>query len=112
MKSKESIEEQVDKTLELLDHLPRVTADAFFYTRLSVRLEKKTHQGDFHWFFDTPMVRPAFFLFFVILNVVSLIHWINQNQELQTVNQTASEELIEEYSLNQSTNSYLVFNEE
>lgn len=112
MKTKEAIDEQVTKTLELMEQLPKASADAFFYTRLSARLERQNEPTVFNWFFDIPMLKPAFIVLFIFLNLVSLVHWVNQYQSVQTQPLTATEELIEEYSLNQTTNSYLVFNEE
>lgn len=108
MKADKNIQKEVEKTLSSLDNWQKVEADAFFYTRLSAKLEKAPEGSNvFNWFFNTPVLKPALVAFAIIINVMSVFYLSYQN----TTTANFSETFANEYMLDQSTESYLVINE-
>ncbi|MFA6403894.1 MAG: hypothetical protein WCX31_20030 [Salinivirgaceae bacterium] len=112
MKTNVEIEQEIKKTMESLTDYPKATTNDFFYTRLSTRLEKPENAKWLNWFFDSPFLKPAFAILFLALNLVSLLHFLNTNSQITATQQTSTEIFVEEYLLNQSTDTYLVLNEE
>lgn len=112
MKTKVELEQEIKKTMECLTDYPKATANAFFYTRLSTRLVKQEKMDVLNWFFDSPFLKPAFAFLFLAINIVSLVHFLTNDSIINETQQTATEIFVEEYSLNQSTETYLVLNDE
>lgn len=111
MKTNKDIQAEVEKTLNILNDWKPVETDAFFFTRLSVRIEKRTQAKNYHWFFESPLLRPALIALTVLINVLTInyfIAFVDTKKE--------STDLIslftEEYQLNQSTESYIALNDE
>jgi hypothetical protein len=115
MKTKVEIEQEIKKTMESLEKYPKATANDFFYTRLSTRLVKPEKTDLLNWFFDSSILKPAFAILFLAINLVSLLHFLNAIPQLTStpVDQQSSIDIfVEEYSLDQSTETYLVLNDE
>jgi hypothetical protein len=112
MKTNLEIEQEIKKTMESLTGYPKAAANDFFYTRLSTRLVKPEKSDLLNWFFDSPILKPAFAIVFLAINIISLLHFLNVNTQITTTQQTSTELFVEEYSLNQSTETYLVLNDE
>lgn len=108
MKANKNIQNEVEKTLSSLDSWPKVEADAFFYTRLSTKLEKAPKGNNvFDWLFNTPVLKPALVAFAILINVMSVFYISFQN----TTETDFADAFSSEYMLDQSTESYLVLNE-
>lgn len=108
MNADKNIQNEVDKTLNSLDNWQMVNADAFFYTRLSAKLEKKTQASTaFNWLFNTPILKPALVAAALIINITSILYLSYQS----TSETDFTEAFTSEYMLDQSTESYLVLNE-
>jgi len=112
MKTDSEIEQQVKITMESLTDYPKAIASDFFYTRLSTRLVKPEKFDVLSWIFETPYLKPVFALLILAINIVSISLYLHTGSQTAATQQTASEIFIEEYSLNQSTESYLVLNDE
>lgn len=112
MKTKEQKIIEVEKTLKYLEHLPKVETDAFFYTRLSAKLESQSQYQPLQWLFEVPYLKPAFVVLFLALNIASIVHLNNFYKSQNAENLSVSDEFVTEYDLNQSTDSYLVLNDE
>jgi len=110
MKKKINIQAEVEKTLNCLDNYKKVKADPFFYTRLSIKLEKKQETNVLNLIFNSPLLRTAIVALIIIINVLSVNYVIHENKETMDTDFTSL--FTEEYMLDQSTESYLVLNNE
>lgn len=104
MKKQRNIHEEVEKTLRLLDELEPAKTDAFFYSRLTARLENRNEgrselNGKTEFGFK---VAVAAVLAMVSLNLISLI----QFQPVQT--DTAEVEVFSDNWAEEFTASYQV----
>ncbi len=112
MKRSEKIQTEVEKTLGALDNWTPVKTDAFFYTRLLAKIEKRSSPSKLNWLFESPILKPALIAAALILNLLSIGYIIASNKSIQDQTSDFSTEFTNEYFLNQSTESYLVFNDE
>jgi hypothetical protein len=111
METNKNLSTEIEKTLVSLDNIQKTKADPFFYTRLSARLEREQEPRLWHWFFDIPLLRPALMLLFVAINLFTLMSWMQPKTESKSISST-TEQFIEEYELNETNYSLLVYNEE
>jgi hypothetical protein len=111
MKTNKKFNTEIEKTLACLDNYQRIKVDSFFYTRLNARLAREQEPRLWHWFFDIPVLRPALMLLFVALNLLTLINMMQTKTENNAIS-SSTEQFIEEYQLNETNYTLLVYNEE
>lgn len=93
MKKPNRIEQEVDKTLGILDQIDRAETDAFFYSRLESRMEEVANESVSGWMILFPNWRyyALAMLLLLIFNVVSLFHYAYQyNQDVSQQQTTTS----------------------
>ncbi len=112
MKRKENIEAEIEKTLASLDNFPKTKADAFFYTRLSAKLEAANEPLIIKWFFDTPYLKPSLLILFLAINIITTVSWINSTTKDNSSLSNITETFMEEYELIEGSETFLVLNEE
>lgn len=111
MKRNEHIENEITKTLESLNNFPKAKTDPFFATRLQVKLDKKNQIATTFSFFDVPFLKPALLAIFITINISTIFLFVSGNTFSASSNNQIVEAFTDEYNINQSSNSYLVFNE-
>lgn len=112
MKNNKDIEHKINRTLQSLDGWERKEVDAFFYTRLSAKMENFNEPFYIKWFFDTPLLKPALLVLFITINLATLFSWIQSQKKASNSIGSVTESFIDEYELNQNTDTFLVLNEE
>lgn len=112
MDKNKNIQSEVEKTLKSLDNWKTIEADAFFYTRLSARLENMEKPIPFQWLFDLPLVKPALIVLTLFINLLSVNYILVNTENMEEQTSNFSTVFTDEYLLDQSTDSYLVFNDE
>jgi len=83
MKSREQIQNEVERTLESLDGLERAETTPFFYTRLMARLETAPVGVWNQWmaFIARPVVSLSILFLFLLMNGYLLINKISEENE-------------------------------
>lgn len=110
MKSKTEIQNEIKKTLNSLNQVKKIEADAFFYTRLKAKLDKESTNSKFDWYFESiwfKSVAAAIILFF---NIITITHFLN-NETDNLANSNAADLFSQEYYLSQSTDTFYDLNE-
>lgn len=111
MKNKTNIQNEINETLNLFDKIDKVEVDAFFYTRLSAKMENTKSKFSFDWLFETPILKPIIIAVILFINVISISYFLNSKSESLT-NTEIVDLFNQEYSMTQSTDSFLAFNED
>ncbi|PKP08341.1 MAG: hypothetical protein CVU09_16340 [Bacteroidetes bacterium HGW-Bacteroidetes-4] len=111
METNKNLNPEIEKTLASLNNIQKTKADPFFYTRLTAKLEREQEPRVWHWFFDIPILRPALMLLFAVINLFTLMNWMQPKTENNSISST-TEQFIEEYELNETNYTLLVYNEE
>ena len=103
MKNEEKIRKEVEKTLNAFDNITDLNENPYLFTRLQAEIENgetgakaKTAGG---------ILRPAFLILFLMLNLFTVFYAFNQSNESNsaTTGKTNYSTLIySQYSLNQS----------
>jgi hypothetical protein len=105
---KKQIEEEVKKTLDLLDQVEEIEPNPYFYTRLQGRLrnqEAEQRSALFH-IFRAKNLRLAFLAIVIVINIVSGIVFL-QNGSYQTYDGSENLDAIaREYFLTNEDFSY------
>ena len=112
MKTNKDIQEEVEKTMNSLNNWKPVETDAFFFTRLSVRIEKRTQTKSFNWFFESPILRPALITLTLLINILTINYFITYVENTKEESTDLISLFTDEYQLNQSTESYIALNDE
>ena len=103
MKNAEKIKEEVEKTLNAFDNISNLDENPYLFTRLQAEIEsgetsaKAKTTGE--------ILRPAFLILFLMLNLFTVFYAFNQSNEsnMSTTGKTNYSTLIySQYSLNQS----------
>jgi hypothetical protein len=104
MKSKQQIEQEIDKTLESLDGIQRAVANPYLFTRIKASLQK---QDKSFWELATGLIaRPVFAIATILLIIVINLTLFFQSQGRQTSTTTGQEGeqlFASEYNLSGST---------
>jgi len=107
MDKNHQIEEEVQKTIELLDNIKNVQPNPFLYTRIKAGIEnggKKSSWTTNRSFID--FVRPVFFGLLILINLYSLFVFLQDEGENYATREQYIDTLIMEYSPG-STSEYL-----
>ncbi len=97
MKVKNDIKSEVEKTLSSLDSWKEIKTDSFFYTRLSVRLEKKTQFSLLNWLFDSPILRPALIAITLLINIFSINYYLSTSNNSAAQSNDFATLFVDEY---------------
>ncbi|MDX1699102.1 MAG: hypothetical protein R3250_00725 [Melioribacteraceae bacterium] len=81
---KEKIQNEIDKTLGLLDQKESLPPNPYFYTRIMQRLDEKKRKE----FSFSNILKPALFTLLLVLNLTTIV-WYTSPEEL--TDQTESE---------------------
>ena len=103
MTQKEKIQEEIERTLQSLDSVKRAEANAFLFTRIKARMNKKSSgwEGIFS-FVSKPVVAIAIVLIVMAVNGWAL--WADSGEEVIGSGDTS--ELATEYNSVASVNNY------
>lgn len=112
MKTKKNIPAEVEKTLNSLNDWKPIVTDAFFYTRVTARMENRSQYTVLNWLFDSPMLRPALIAITLTINILSINYIVSNYELFQTQSTDFVSLFTDEYQLDQSTESYIVLNDE
>ena len=74
---KEKIQNEIDKTLNLLDQKESLPPNPYFYTRIKQRLDEKKRKE----FSISNSLKPALFTLLLVLNVTTIV-WYTGSEEL------------------------------
>lgn len=111
VKNDNEIWKQVDETLQQMDTLKKVDADAFFYTRLQARIEnieEKQVWTDRFW--SIAVLKPVLVGAVIVLNFAVLASvMINRNNNTLSRDEQI-DQFMSENALNVEEDTYLVYN--
>ena len=111
MKKNQHIQNEIDKTLQLLNSKNKIEADAFFYTRVRAKIDTPEKASFFDFIFDSPILKPALIASLFILNTMAFL-LINYNSSQSLTADDAADLLNQEYFITQATDSFYYYNEE
>jgi hypothetical protein len=103
MTTKESIQQEIEKTLQSLDGVKRAEVNPFLFTRIKARMNKK---GSWEWvssFVSRPAIAFAIVLLVMAINGWAL--WGSNTEDPVTAEGTVSE-LASEYNTVASVSNY------
>ena len=107
---KEVIEQEVMKTLQCLDEIEIIKSSPLFYTRLQAKIRSLEDRNERFAFkiFSLNVLRPAFLIFIVVLNLISVIYTFQENEyQIDDRNEYISA-LADDYSFHQDDiNSFM-----
>ncbi len=106
MRRKEKIQQEVDKTLDLLEHAPRVKPRSFFYSRLQTRLNKKHAPSPKRQLVS--VLKPAFFVVMLLVNIYTIYAMFHVNFDMQTSRESYIEQFGEDFYLTRTENYELM----
>ncbi len=106
MNRDKNIQEEIEKTLTSLDGISARKVKPYFYTRLQSKLDATIQKESFSLFFDTPFLKPILATLFVAINIITVWQIYSNENSLLTERQEIISSFTEEYSFNQSTDTY------
>jgi len=112
MKRSNNIQIEVEKTLSSLDNWKKNEAKPYFYERFKAKLENQIQNSWFGYVIELPFIKPAFFIFIILLNIYTLINVYELKNIQQTEYSAVVDTLNDEYALNLSTETVLNLNNE
>jgi hypothetical protein len=102
MERKRKIEDEVEKTLTVLDGMENARQNPFLYTRIKAKLESKKDADQS----SKPILLPVSLVLLVLLNIFTLFNTqLTGNQDQSSISQQYLQELGNEYNLYE-TNYY------
>ena len=107
------LEREVQKTLQFLKPLPDIEPEPNFYGRLQTRLNRQNEARRKDWpeFFLQHLMRPAYLVIFILLNLVSTYWAVHNTTSSTQVNRLSYiKALAREYDLQNKTNDPLSYN--
>lgn len=72
MERQQKIAQEVEKTLDLLEHAERLTPDPFFFTRLQAQIKEK--QKKQAWRELTAILKPVFLVVLLTVNIITAVY--------------------------------------
>ncbi|OGL48648.1 MAG: hypothetical protein A2161_04440 [Candidatus Schekmanbacteria bacterium RBG_13_48_7] len=109
---KQKIEENVERTLQLFNEIETIEPGPYFYAKLLSKiknLQKKT-RFSMRNFFQTVVLRPAFLVFLVILNIFSASFMFQETENQSQIREKYKIEMASEFSLmSNSSNLFLTY---
>lgn len=106
MKNYDTVQNEVRKTLDFLDRMPKLDSNPFLFTRIQARLTDvvsgRSSREDNR---VTVLVRTALIALLVVLNFVTIIKTTQTSAPKTISRQEALSNMIEDYSLTDSSTS-------
>jgi hypothetical protein len=103
MTPKDKIQQEIEQTLKSLDGVKRAGSNAFLFTRIKARMEKRS--GAWEWitsFVSRPLIAIAIVVLVMAINGWAL--WDSNSEEIVTADNNS--ELANEYNTVASVNNY------
>lgn len=100
MDKEKRLQEDVEKTLEMMDRMESLEAGPYFYTRLEAKLHSREKEKR-HW-----ELKPVLLTLLIVINVVSAVFFLVESINTRTGReeyQTNISTFLEDYSLNRNT---------
>jgi hypothetical protein len=106
MKNKDTIQNEVRKTMDFLDKMPKLEGNPFLFTRVQARLAeagegRSPQEGSRVW----AIIRPALIALLIVLNVVTIINSLQSSTSRTVDRKEALSMMIDDYSLSGSYTS-------
>ncbi len=101
MQAKQKINDEIEKTLKLLDQPETLPPDAFFYTRLLAQLDARRQQRTFF----AAVLKPALLVALVAVNIGTAFWYVNGSEQTTTSRQELVELLADEFNVNAAQSS-------
>lgn len=113
MSDKKRIEQEVEKTLDCLDHFRRIQPTASFSERVISKMYNPDRQGrrSFRPGLGSLSLRPALLLILLLLNLISVYFSLRESGPTRHSRGEYIVSLADEYNLNQA-NFFLNYNDE
>jgi hypothetical protein len=110
MDKQKRLQDEVDKTLEMMDRMESLEAGPYFYTRLESKLRSREREKR-HWLPNISQVldkglRPILLTLLIVINMISAVFFMVQSKITRTrqeESQTYISTFLEDYSLNRNT---------
>ncbi len=110
MDKQKRLQDEVDKTLEMMDRMESLEAGPYFYTRLESKLRSREREKR-HWLPNISQVldkglRPVLLTLLIVINMISAVFFMVQSKITRTrqeESQTYISTFLEDYSLNRNT---------
>jgi len=110
MDKQKQIQQEVDKTLETMNHMETLEAGPYFYTRLESKLKSSKREKRYFripniWTILNEGLKPAFIIILILINVISALFFLmkSPNRQSRIENSINFSFILEEYSLNPNT---------
>ena len=107
MNKQEKIQNEIDKTVEMLEQKESLPPNPYFYTRVQQRLNEKTKKE----FLIFSVLKPAFFTALIALNLTTAIWYTSSDSSV--INTETDLELVDvlksDFNLNNDQTENLIF---
>lgn len=107
MRKEKRISDEVEKTLNAVNELPRLEGNPFLYTRIKTVIEK----------YPSPVKKKSIFVFkpviiglIIIINVITTIYFLQADIGSYPPDESLIESLNNDYKINQSYYEYISLN--
>lgn len=111
MNKKETIKQEIEKTLDSVSSIKKQDAKPFLFTRIQAKLENKESKWAINWLFDSPILKPAALVLIITINILSIVY-INEYYSMKTSEENMLAGFANDYSISLSTESAInLYNE-
>ncbi|MCX6136586.1 MAG: hypothetical protein NTV54_03710 [Ignavibacteriales bacterium] len=73
MKNEERIQDEIEKTLQAFDDMPKLAVNPFLFTRIQVALASQLH-GRNRQLLTTIRLKPIALALIILLNIITAVH--------------------------------------
>lgn len=108
MDKQKRVQEEVEKTMSLLDRMENLEAGPYFYTRVEARLRSKEREEKtiLPGFFAARVLKPAFLVLLLMINLISVFFFLKESGDTGLVEnkyRSHASQLVREYWPSQDT---------
>jgi hypothetical protein len=108
MDKQKRVQEEVEKTMSLLDRMQNLEAGPYFYTRVQARLRSKEREEKtkLPGFFSARVLKPAFLVLLLMINLISVFFFLEEYGDTGLVEnkyRSHASQLVQEYWPSQDT---------
>jgi len=108
MEREQKIAQEVEKTLELLEHAERLRPNPFFFTRVQARIQQKKKKQFWQWL--PVILKPVFLAMLLTVNIITAVYLLGADK-IQTTSSVRSElknEFAQEFGLQITANEFFI----
>lgn len=108
MEREQKIAQEVEKTLELLEHAEKLKPNPFFYTRVQARIQETEKKPAWQWL--PGILKPVFLAILLTVNIITAVYFMSADK-LQTTSSVRSElksEFAQEFGLQVTSNEFFI----